>query len=188
MAAEQLTSAGARRRASASAGLLLPACLALWLTPCAVGARQTPAHGPTRRASEGRQSDHAAREKIAEVLEVFGELLAASRNADAMGSHWQVRGQPWRDAQEAWERVAATLPPPVRGLKRCAVPLGAARGMIERADRLFRQSRDSSDTFEAARMLARHERLLERADVSLRRAERCYLAVRRLNITPALQD
>ena len=153
------------------AGLLLPACLALWAMPHA--------DGTTRQISESHKADPEAREKIVEAFEAFEELLAVSRNADAMGSHWQVRQESWRDAQEAWERSSATLPPPVKSLKRCAVPLVAARGMIERADDLFRQARESSDPFGAARMLAQHERFLKQAEGSLQRAERCYRAVRK---------
>ena len=142
------------------------------------GAQQPYAGEPARQASQIRKDDPGAREKIAEALGAFERLLAVSRDADAMGTHHQVREEPWRDAQEAWERSSARLPPPVKGLRRCAVPLAAARGMIERADGLFQQARAAADPFDAARMLARHERLLKQAEGSLRRAERCYRAVR----------
>ena len=188
MIARRFASACGRRRARVCAGLLLLACLILWLMPRAGGAQSPSSGSPARQTSQSRKADTGAREKIVEALEAFGELLAVSRSADAMGSHWQVRQQPWRDAQEAWERSSATLPPSVKGLRRCAVPLVAARGMIERADNLFRQARETSDPFGAARMLAQHERLLKRAEVSLRRAERCYLAVRRLHAASVLQD
>ena len=166
-------------RGAAVCGGLLAVAIVLSPAPHAVGARQV---------SESRKDDVGARAKIVEALEAFERLLAVSRGADAMGSHQQVREEPWRDAQEAWEKASATLPPPLKGLKRCAVPLGSARGMIERADSLFRQARETPDPFDAARMLARHERFLKQADVSLRRAGRCYLAVRRRNAASVSQD
>ena len=167
MATKRFACAGGQRLARVCAGLLLTAGLALWLTARAGEAQQT------------TTADPEAREKIVEALGAFEELLAVSRNADAMGTHQQVRQESWRDAQAAWERSSATLPPPVKGLKRCAVPLDAARGMIERADDLFRRARENSDPFDAARMLAQHERRLKQAEGRLRRAERCYRAVRR---------
>jgi hypothetical protein len=179
MATKRFAFAGGGRRARVCAGLLLPAGLALWLMPRAGGAQQPSAASPVRQVSESRKADPEAREKIVEAFEAFEELLTVSRNADAMGSHWQVRQESWRDAQEAWERSSATLPPPVKSLKRCAVPLVAARGMIERADNLFRQARESSDPFGAAQMLAQHERLLKQAEGPLQRAARCYRAARK---------
>ena len=170
MARKRFAFAGGQRLARVCAGLLLTAGLALGLTARAACARQV---------AESRKADPETREKIAEALEAFGELLAVSRNADAIGSHHQVREESWRDAQAAWERSSATLPPPVKSLKRCAVPLAAARGMIERADDLFRRARDNSNPFDAARMLAQHERLLKQAEGRLQRAERCYGAVRK---------
>jgi hypothetical protein len=134
------------------------------------------------RVSEGREADATSRGKVDEALGAFGHLLAVSRGADSMGTHWRVAHESWRGAQEAWEKSSATLPPPVKGLRRCAVPLAAARGMIERADDLFRQSKESPDPFDAAQMLARHERLLRQAQSPLRRAERCYRAVRNASL------
>lgn len=127
--------------------------------------------GPTRA--------HAAQSIAAgEALDAFERLLKITRGADAMGSHWQVREESWREALETWERASSSLPARVRGLKRCAVPLVTARRMIERADALFRQARGTTDAFGAAELLARHERLLKQADARLLRAERCYGSVR----------
>jgi hypothetical protein len=157
---------------------LLAAALALWLMPGASGAQQSPTGIFKRQVLQSRKADPEAQEKIVEAFKAFEELLAVSRNADAMGSHWQVRQESWRNALEAWAESSATLPPPVKSLKRCAVPLGTARGMIERADKLFRQARDSSDPLRAAQLLAQHERLLNQAEGPLKRAESCYRAAR----------
>ena len=156
----------------------LAAALALWLMPGAAGARQPSAAIFTRQVLRSRKADPEAREKIDEAFKAFEELLAVSKDADAMGSHWRVRQESWRNAQGAWEKSSATPPPPVKSLKRCAVPLGAARGMIERADDLFRRARDGSDALRAARLLGQHERLLKQAEGPLERAESCYRAVR----------
>jgi hypothetical protein len=176
MATKRFAPVGGQRRARVFAGLLLPAGLAIWLMPGTVGAQQPLAANFTWQLT--RAAEPEARARMDEALKAFERLLVVSRGADAMGSHWQVRQETWRDAQEAWEESSATLPPPVKRLKRCAVPLGAARGMIERADDLFRQAQDRSDPFDAARMLAQHERLLKQAGDALRRAERCSRAVR----------
>ncbi|PYS77313.1 MAG: hypothetical protein DMF66_10325 [Acidobacteria bacterium] len=156
----------------------LLAALALWLMPGATSARQASAGIFTRQVLQSRKADPEAREKIDEAFKAFEELLAVSKDADAMGSHWRVRQESWRNAQGAWEKSSATPPPPVKSLKRCAVPLGTARGMIERADNLFRQARDSSDTLRAAQLLGQHERLLKQAEGPLERAESCHRAVR----------
>jgi hypothetical protein len=177
MATKRFAPVGGQRRAWVFAGLLLPAALAIWLMSGTVGAQQPLAVNFTRQLTRGPEPE--ARERMDEALKAFERLLAVSRGADAMGSHWQVRQESWRDAQEAWEESSASLPPPVKRLKRCAVPLGAARGMIERADDLFRQARDRPDPFDAAQMLAQHERLLKHAEGQLQRAERCYLTVRK---------
>ena len=151
--------------------------LALWLMPGTVAAQQS-AYALRRQVVHSGKAEPEAQEKIDEAFKAFEELLAITRDADAMNGHLRVRLESWRNAQEAWETSSAGLPSPIKSLKRCAVPLAVARGMIERADNLFRQALDCLDPMQGAELLAQHERLLKQAEGRLQRAERCYRALR----------
>ena len=150
--------------------------LAFWLMPGAAATQQS-AYILRRQVVHGNKAEPEALEKIDEAFEAFEELLANTRAADAMNGHWRVTQESWRHAQEAWEKSSAALPSPIKGLKRCAVPLATAREMIERADNLFRQARGCSDPMRGAELLAQHERLLKQAEGRLKRAAHCYRAV-----------
>lgn len=160
------------------AGLIVSVGLALWLMLGAVGAQQQSAGIFMGQVAQSRKADLEAQSRINEALKAFDELLAVTKSAAARNSHWRVRLESWDNALEAWRKASAALPTPVRRLKRCAVPLATARGMIERADDLFNQGRNISDPFRAVQLLERHKRLLKQAEGPLKRAERCYLAVR----------
>lgn len=157
--------------------LLMAMSLAFWLMLGPVAA-QPPAHTLKRPAVQSDRADLEAQEKIDAAFKAFEGLLDISKRADAMNDHFRVRQASWHEAQEAWEKSSATLPPPVKALKRCAIPLFAARKMIERADSLFRQARDSSDPMRGSELLVRHQRLLTQAEDRLQQAERCYLTTR----------
>ena len=152
--------------------------MTLWLVLASVGAQHRSADILKRQVAQSREADLEARDRIDEALNAFDELLAVTRSAAAPNSHWRVRLASWGDALEAWRKASAALPTPIRRLKRCAVPLATARGMIERADALFNQGRNSSDPFRAAQLLERHKKLLKQAEGPLKRAERCYSAGR----------
>lgn len=145
--------------------LIMSVGLTLCLMPGAVGA-------------QSRKADLEMQNRIDEALTAFDELLAITKSAAAPNSHWRVRLPSWSDALEAWRKASAALPAPIRRLKRCAAPLATARGMIERADALFNQGRNSSDPFRAAQLLEQHKRLLKRAEGQLKRAEHCRRAGR----------
>jgi hypothetical protein len=145
--------------------LLVSVGLTLWLMPGAVGAQG--------HAARSRKADLEAQNRVDEALRAFDELLAVTKSAAAPSSHWRVRLASWSDALEAWRKASAALPTPIRRLKRCALPLATARGMIERADALFNQGRNSSDPFRAAQLLEQHKRLLKKAEGPLKRAEHC---------------
>lgn len=158
--------------------LAMAVSLALWLTLGAVGAQQRPTASFKPRAAQSRKANPEAQDQINQAFDAFEDLLTITKGADAMNYHSRVRLESWRNAQEAWETSLVSLPPPLKSLKRCAVPLATAREMIERADNLFRQAWDSPDPLRGADLLAQHERLLKQAEGRLQRAERCYRAVR----------
>jgi hypothetical protein len=158
--------------------LLLFGCSAVCLMLGPVGAQQRSTNLFDRRVVQNREADPEARNQINEAFRAFEELLEVTRRAAAMNSHWRVREASWHEAQEAWEKSSAVFPVPVRRLKRCAVSLSAARGLIERADSLFLQARDSSDPVKAVQLLDQHKKLMKQSIISLKQAERCYRAVR----------
>jgi hypothetical protein len=144
----------------------------------AVAAQQRSAALFKGQVVQSGEADPEAQQKVDEAFKAFEELLAVSKSAAAMNSHRQVRLASWRNAQAAWEKSSAAPPTPVQRLKRCAVPLATARGMIERADNLFLQARDSSDPMRAVELLEQHKKLLKQAEGPLKRAERCHRAAR----------
>jgi len=178
MAEKGFAPARGRRGIRVYARLLMRAGLALWLMLGAVAAQRRSATLFQGQVVQSGKADPEAQEKIDEAFKAFEELLAVSKGAAAMNSHWRVTLASWRNAQAAWEQSSTALPTPVQGLKRCAAPLATARGMIERADTLFLQARDSSDPMRAVELLGQHKKLLKQADDPLKRAERCYRAVR----------
>jgi len=157
------------------ARLLAPTGLALWLALDAVSAQQWPPERFEGEVVQGRQADPEMQTKIDEAFRVFGELLAVSQSAAAPDSHWRVTLTSWRDAQAAWEHAAATLPASVEGLKRCALPLQKARGLIEQVHRLFLRARDNFGS-RAVELLLEHEELRKQAEGPLEEAEECYRA------------
>ncbi|HKQ07019.1 MAG TPA: hypothetical protein VJ464_17955 [Blastocatellia bacterium] len=157
--------------------LAMAASLALWLIPNAAGA-PPPAANPEPQAAQSPNANPDEQDQINQTFKAFEGLLTITKDADSMNGHLRVRLESWREAQAAWEKAYAALPSSLKSLKRCAVPLAAARGMIERADNLFRQARASSDAMRGADLLIRHQKLLKQAEDRLQRAERCYRALR----------
>jgi hypothetical protein len=166
---------------SSSAFLCARAFLAvafgLCLIPAAPGAQRS-RDGSERNDARNATIDPEAREKIDDAFRAFEELLAITKGASAMGTHARVRLDSWRSAQETWERASAQLPASFRALKCCALALGTARGFIEQADALFLRARDDPDAVNALRLLAEHKRLLARAQLPLKRADRSFRAAR----------
>lgn len=153
--------------------LLILTGLALLMLVTA-GAEQPSLEFLKQEVVQNRKTDSETKQWINEALKAFEELLEVSKNAAAMNSHWRVRLESWRNAQEDWEKAEQMLPAPIKRLKHCAVPLGTARKRIEHADNLFNRARDNKDTLKAAKLLDHHQSLLKQAQGPLRRAERCY--------------
>lgn len=158
--------------------LTMAASLALWLITNAVGAPPRPTASSKPQAAQSPNANPDEQDQINQTFKAFEELLTITKDADSMNGHLRVRMESWRKAQEAWEKASAALPSPLKSLKRCAVPLAVARGMIEQADNLFLQARACSDPMQGADLLIQHQRLLKQAEGRLQRAERCYLTAR----------
>lgn len=177
MTAKEFASGAGRRGNRVYARLLMLAGLSLELMLGAGGAQQ-PVYIFKSQVVQTRKADAAMDNEINEVFKAFEELLAVSKSAGAPNSHWRVREASWRRAQEAWDKASASLPTPVQGLNRCAIPLNTARRLIEQADDLFLHARDNPDPMKAVELLDQHKKLLKQAKGPLKRAERCFRATR----------
>jgi hypothetical protein len=146
-------------------------CLALCSVPLwlAIAAASAPPP-PERFRGDLVQAGAAPR-----AFRVFAEWLEESRAAAAPNAHWRVELPSWRERQTVWKKVSARLPAPQQALKRCAVPLQKARGLIEQAHRLFRLVRQRYDA-RAVELLQEHEELRQQAAGPLAEAEACYWA------------
>src|SRR5262249_40992027 len=164
------------------ARLLVSAGLALWLLPDTVGAQQQSVDLCKGQVVQSCQADPEVQNQTHEAFKAFAELLAVSQSAAAPGSHWRVRLASWRGVQGAWEKASAPLLTPVQGLQQGALSLRTARKLIEQADDLFLQARESSDSTRAAELLVEHEKLQEQAEGLVRQAQDDYRAARNTSL------
>lgn len=161
-----------------SARLLVSTGLALWLMLGAVGAQHQSAGLFSGRSGQPHKGAPQVQDQINEAFKALEELLAVTQSAAAPNSHWRVQLASWRNAGQAWGETSVTLPAPVQDLNRCALLLVRARRLIEQADGLFLQARDSSDPTRAVGLLVRHEKFQQQARDLLKLAEQSYRATR----------
>jgi hypothetical protein len=157
---------------------LFVTCLILWLMIGAVGVQYQSAKSFSGHIVHADNGNADLQQCINEAFNAFEELLTVCQRAAAPNSHWQVQLSSWSQSQQAWEKASASLPSSSQELKHCALPLLDARGLLEKADRLFLQAQQSSDPTTAVQLIEEHEKSQEQARRLLKQAEGDYQLAR----------